>query len=393
MDADGPLRPDLLAAILAPFADLGAGFGLGVEDTTGRLIASAGPVPPAAGAARAVGPTARPAVDDPRVSNEIRSDDRVIGRVTAWGPDAAGRAVAAGVEAIAVALGVLVDERRARTAAETALLEAGAEAAAERHRRIDDELALGRTIQRSFVGLVGPDIPGYDLACHYEQAAEVGGDFFDLFRPLRRGRPLSVVVADVTGKGVAAALLMAFARPVMHAAIDNASGPVDALERANRVLRERRSSLFITALCGSLTLSTGRLRLANAGHEPPLIVRRDGSPIEPMEASGSLLGAFTSLDLVEAATELAQGDIAVFYTDGVTDARSLAGDRFEDARLLEAIEAARQGSAGDVVDSIRRAVEAFQAGMAPADDITIVAIGRRAKRVYRGRRVVQPAMG
>ncbi|MEX1168704.1 MAG: PP2C family protein-serine/threonine phosphatase [Chloroflexota bacterium] len=380
MDSDGLLQADLLAAILAPFAGLDPELGLIVEDASGRLIASAGPVAPTADPARATGGAARAPAEVPRASHEIRSGGRVIGRVTARGPGAATPAVAAGVEAIATALGALVDERQARTAAESALMEAGAEAAAERHRRIDDELALGRTIQRSFVGLVGPDIPGYDLACHYEQAAEVGGDFFDLFRPLRRGRPLSVVVADVTGKGVAAALLMAFARPVIHAAIDHARGPVDALERTNRVLRERRSSLFITALCGSLTLSTGRLRLANAGHEPPLIVRGDGSPIVPMEAYGSLLGAFPSLDLVEAVTDLAPGDTAVFYTDGVTDARSLTGERFEDARLLGAIEAARHGSAVDVVDSIRTAVETFQAGMQPADDITIVAIGRRARR-------------
>ena len=196
----------------------------------------------------------------------------------------------------------------------------GTEAAAERHRRIDDELALGRRLQRSFLTLDAPEAPGYDLASHYEQAHEVGGDFFDLFRLLRRGRPLSVVVADVTGKGVAAALLMAFARPVIHAAIDHASGPADALERTNRVLRERRASLFITALCGSLTLSTGRLRLANAGHEPPLLVRGDGSPIAPIEGGGPLLGAFPSLDIAETSTQLASGDIVVLYTDGVTDA-------------------------------------------------------------------------
>jgi sigma-B regulation protein RsbU (phosphoserine phosphatase) len=197
-----------------------------------------------------------------------------------------------------------------------------------------------------------------------------------------------VVVADVTGKGIAAALLMAFARPVIHAALDNASGPADALERTNRVLRERRASLFITALCATLTLSTGRLRLANAGHESPLLVRRDGSPIEPMEGSGPLLGAFGSLDLVETVTELQPGDIALLYTDGVTDARSATGERFEDDRLYRAIEAARGGSAHDVVVSIRDSVNAFQAGTLPADDVTVVAIGRRARAVRRPRRPV-----
>ena len=154
-------------------------------------------------------------------------------------------------------------------------------------RRMDEELAQGRRLQRSFVSLTPPDVPGYDIAAHYEAAREVGGDFFDLFRLRRRGRPLSVVIADVTGKGIAAALLMAFVRPLLHAAIDHTTGPADALERTNRILvEERRSSLFITALAGRLDLRTGHLRLANAGHEPPLIIRADGSPPTWLEGAG-----------------------------------------------------------------------------------------------------------
>jgi sigma-B regulation protein RsbU (phosphoserine phosphatase) len=120
-----------------------------------------------------------------------------------------------------------------------------------------------------------------------------------------------------------------------------------------------------------------------------LIIRHDGSPIATIEGSGSLLGAFPSLELAESVTDLAHGDVAVFYTDGVTDAQSLSGERFEDARLFGAIEAARTGSAGDIVDSIRGAVEDFQAGMTPADDITIVAVGRR--RLGDRRRAARPA--
>ena len=109
----------------------------------------------------------------------------------------------------------------------------------DRARRIDEELAHGRRLQRSFVSLVAPDVPGFDIASHYEAAREVGGDFFDLFRLRRRGQPLSVVIADVTGKGIAAALLMAFSRPLLHAAIDHTTGPAEALERTNRILVER----------------------------------------------------------------------------------------------------------------------------------------------------------
>ena len=266
------------------------------------------------------------------------------------------------VGALAAAIEGLVAERAAREAAEAALASART-VADDRARRIDDELVLGRRLQRSFVAIVPPDVPGYDLASHYEAATEVGGDFFDLFRTRRRGRPLSVVVADVTGKGVAAALMMAFARPLLHAAVDHSTGPAEALERTNRVLvEERRSSLFITALCATLILPSGRLRLANAGHEPPLLVRRDGAPVEPIEVAGPLLGVFGSLGLFEAEVELGPGDVIVFYTDGVTDARASSGERFEERRLLAAIEAARNGTAAhEIVESIRGAVTEFQA--------------------------------
>jgi hypothetical protein len=348
-------------AVLAPYRELSGELSIVIEDAGGHRVAGTcpDPTPPDA------------------IAREIGAGPFAGGRVVAWGPLAMSALAVASIESLAVALGIAHTIGR------------GGIADIATARRIDDELALGRQLQRSFVGLVGPEVPGYDLACYYEQAHQVGGDFFDVFRRLRRGRPLSIVVADVTGKGVAAALLMAFARPLMHAAIDNSSGPGDALERTNRVLIERRSALFITALCASLALSTGRLRLANAGHEAPLIVRRDGSPIAAIEGSGSLLGAFPSLDLIESATDLAHGDVAVFYTDGVTDAQSLNRERFEDARLFEAIEAARGGSAGEIVESIRGAVERFQAGMTPADDITIVAVGRR--MLGARRRTARPA--
>ena len=341
-------------SILAPFRDVSPALSVAIEDADGKRVAGTSTDPVPAGA----------------IEREIVAGPLARGRVVAWGPSVGSSLALASVASMAVALGI------AHTVRSAGIADADA-------RRIEQELALGRQLQRSFVGLVGPEIPGYDLACHYEQAYEVGGDFFDVFRLVRRGRPLSVVVADVTGKGIAAALLMAFARPLIHAAIDNTTGPAEALERTNRVLRERRASLFITALCGTLTLSTGRLRLANAGHEPPLLVRRDGSPIVPLEGSGPLLGAFSSLDLVETVATLDPGDAAVLYTDGVTDARSATGERFGDDRLLAAIETARGGSAAELVESITGAVNRFQGGTLPADDVTLVVIARKVRGARR----------
>jgi sigma-B regulation protein RsbU (phosphoserine phosphatase) len=338
-------------AILAPFRGVEPALSVVIEDAHGARVAGTSPDP----------------VPPEGVAHEIVSGPLAGGRVVGWGSSAGMPLANASLASMAVALGIAHTVRNAGIA----------DAAASR--RIEQELALGRELQRSFVGLVGPQIPGYDLACHYEQAYEVGGDFFDVFRLGRRGRPLSLVVADVTGKGIAAALLMAFARPLIHAAIDNTTGPAEALERTNRVLLERRASLFITALCASLTLSTGRLRLANAGHEPPLLVPRDGSPVVALEGSGPLLGAFPSLDLVETVATLAPGDAVILYTDGVTDARSATGEHFGDDRLLGAIETARGGPAVAIVESITGAVDRFQGGTPPADDVTLLVVARRAR--------------
>ena len=337
-------------AILAPFRDIGASLSVVIEDAAGERISG----------------TSTMAPPPDRIARDIVAGPFAGGRVVAWGSSIDTPLAVATVESLAVALGI------AHTVAGAGIADVVAA------RRIEEELAHGRRLQRSFVSLVAPEVPGYELASYYEAAREVGGDFFDLFRLRRRGRPLSIVIADVTGKGIAAALLMAFSRPLLHAAIDQTTGPADALERTNRILvLERRSSLFITALCARLDVGDGLLRLANAGHEPPLLVRRDGSPVTTIEGSGPLLGAFERLHLPETVTQLDPGDVVVFYTDGVTDARSAAGERFEDDRLVAAIEAARGGSTGEIVESIHGAVDRFQAGLAPADDVTVVAIGRR----------------
>jgi len=343
--------PELdLDAVVAPFRGLEPGLCLAIEGADGTPISSTALGGPAADA----------------VTRQIEGGALAGGRIRVWGAAAAGGLGAAVAESLAAAL----------AAAPITDLAIAAQHAADA-RRIEEELAHGRRLQRSFVSLIPPAVPGYDIAAHYEAAREVGGDFFDLFRLRKRGRPLSVVIADVTGKGIAAALLMAFVRPLLHAAIDHTTGPAAALERTNTILvEERRSSLFITALAGRLDLPTGRLCLANAGHEPPLIVRADGSTPTWLEGAGPLVGGFQRLDVPEVSVHLEPGDLALLYTDGITDARSPAGERFDEWRLLEALEASRGRSAQEVITALADTVCQFQEPSAPADDITIVAIRR-----------------
>ncbi len=323
---------------------------------------------------------------DGNVHADIVADGELVARILATRGSVAGPALQPAIDALAVAVGELVVEIRARIAAERALRDHRSQDAATALGTDSAELAKGRRQQRSLVSLVPPDVPGYDLVSHYAAAREIGGDFFELFRLPRRGRPLGIVIADVTGKGLDAALLMAFSRPVMHSALNAARGPADAIERTNRVLvEEHRGTLFITALCAVLQPGTGRVRIASAGHEPPLLVPGDGGPIKPVGDVGVLMGAFASLGLPETEIDLAPGDMLVFYTDGVTDAVAPSGERFGDERLGTTIAEARTGSAHEVVATIRDRVQAFQGAAEPADDLTLVAIRRRPGRGRRPR--------
>ena len=242
---------------------------------------------------------------------------------------------------------------------------------------VADGRAQARLAQRSFVSLRGPVVPGYDLASHYEAAREIGGDFFELFQVQRRRRPVGIVIADVTGKGIGAGMLMAFARPVIHAALDASPGPAEALEQIVWSSSTRSAvACSSPAIAGVLDVTAGRLRFANAGHEPPLLVPGDGGLIDAVEGGGVLLGAFRSLGAPEVNVRLRPGDSLEVCTDGVTDTIDHQGERFGDPRLLTTIEAARRGSAHDIVAAVRPAVADFRGNVPPADDITIVVIGR-----------------
>jgi sigma-B regulation protein RsbU (phosphoserine phosphatase) len=329
-----------------------------VEDMDGRVIAAAG----------------TPSDDAPVASvHEIRCGPgkAAIGRVVGRGDGPIVEAVVASLTNALAALAGTTHEHAP-----------GGDAA----HRLEAELALSRRIQRSLIPLTPPVLRGFEVATHYEAAREVGGDFFDVFTLRDRAGRAGIVIADVTGKGIAAALMMAFARPLIRSAMDQARDPILALERTNSILvQERRSALFITALAAVLDLRTHVLRLGNAGHEPPLIVPAGGRPIDWLTGSGPLLGAFPSLGLVPCELTLAPGDLVLLYTDGVTDARAASGERFGDDRLIAAVEGARDGTARDLVNGVVAATRAFQGDMPPADDVAMVALRRDPAAARRGR--------
>jgi phosphoserine phosphatase RsbU/P len=192
-----------------------------------------------------------------------------------------------------------------------------------------------------------------------------------------RPRALGVVIADVSGKGIAAALLMAFLRPVIRSALDHTGDPVEALERTNSILvNERRTGLFVTVICGVLDLESGVFTFANAGHETPLLAPGLGDEPRWVEGCGPLVGVFGRLDLNAERVEIAAGDRLVLFTDGLTDAASPRGDRFGMDRLRTTIAASCVGGAEETARSVIDSVLAFQGDADPSDDLALLVLRR-----------------
>jgi len=239
---------------------------------------------------------------------------------------------------------------------------------ADREHRQQD-LTLARTIQLSSLPVRLPDCDRYQVFTRITPAREVGGDFYDSYR-LADGREV-VTVADVSGKGVPAALFMMRAKTALKMAIVEANGELaDAVALANRQLCENNEGeMFVTAWVGVFDPSTGEMKFVSAGHNPPLVRRRDGS-VEWIRPRPSLVLA--AMDIAKYRVEsltLSAGDSLFAYTDGVTEAQNAKGELFGESRL----EAALKESGPLFVEAIGKAVAEFVDGAEPSDDITMLA--------------------
>ena len=240
--------------------------------------------------------------------------------------------------------------------------------------RIAEEMRLARDIQANLLPSRAPTVTGYEIACCGVPARSVGGDYYD-FIPLDESR-LALCVADVSGKGMPAALLMANLQATIRSqALANAS-PSECARRANRLLfHSTDSRCFVTCFYGLLDLATGRLSYSNAGHDHPLVVRRDGARTA-LETGGLLLGMLEESGYQEASVTLGPGDLLLLYSDGITEALDPENRMFGFEALATVAGRARGGSAQHIVDAIMSAVTAHARGRAQADDLTLVAVRR-----------------
>jgi serine phosphatase RsbU (regulator of sigma subunit)/putative methionine-R-sulfoxide reductase with GAF domain len=246
--------------------------------------------------------------------------------------------------------------------------------------RLQHEIELARSIQASFMPECCPHLEGWQLAVEWRAARGVGGDYYD-FIPLDAQR-LGLVIADVSDKGVAAALYMALSRAVMHAAaLSYPHSTAEALRHVNQVLMEdTRSGMFVSMFYAIVDLSTGRLSYARAGHNPPLLLRAHEKSVSMLAPAGMVLGVADDAGLIEETTTLAPGDVLLLYTDGVTEAINEHEEEFGLERLERITNSALGQSAGAQVSLVDAAVRVFTGERPQFDDFTLVVLKREEAR-------------
>lgn len=254
--------------------------------------------------------------------------------------------------------------------------------------RLEEELAVARRIQELFLPRTLPELPGWQLAAFSRGAEAVGGDFFDCI-PLPHGR-FGLVVADVCGKGVPAALFVALTRSLLRAAsqapwafqgeqaTDSDSVLAGALWLVNDYLTREHSDsyMFTTLFYGVLEPQTGQLSYVNAGHNPPLILSADGTTLRELEATALPLGISASQDYTAAQITLAEGEIFVAFSDGITEAMNMAEEAYGDERLQAVLQSHAGATAVDLLNIIAHAVAMHVAGAPQADDMTLLVVHR-----------------
>ena len=204
-------------------------------------------------------------------------------------------------------------------------------------------------------------------------AKEVGGDFYDVYR-LDDGR-LGVVIADVSGKGIPAALFMMVCRTLLKGIAIGMGSPGDALTEANTLLHaENQASMFVTVFYGVFDPRTGSLTYANAGHESPVVRRVDGTTEELPFTGGVPLGIVDDMTFDEGKSALAPGEFAFLFTDGVTEAQNTSEEEFGNARVHDTIAGAEPGAARDAVDTLVRRVVQFSGEAEQFDDLTCLVL-------------------
>ena len=239
--------------------------------------------------------------------------------------------------------------------------------------RREFEAETARDIQQSFLPESPPKIEGFELAALSLPAQEVGGDFYD-FIPLSQDK-WGIVIADVSGKGMPAALFMALSRTLVRANAAGSPGASEAIQIANKLIsQDARSGMFVTLFYAILDSKRKHLNYVNAGHNPPLLLKEGTRGVVLLEAKGIALGVLDDIELEQRELELVPSDMLVLYTDGVTEAVNEKEEQFGQDRLIEVVERSVDLPARDLINKLREKVTDFAQGQPQFDDFTVVVL-------------------
>jgi serine phosphatase RsbU (regulator of sigma subunit) len=250
--------------------------------------------------------------------------------------------------------------------------------------RMERELQMALNVQTGLLPDNVPQLDGWDFAAQWQPARQVSGDFYD-FIPLKGaghtlfwGEPaLGMVIADVTDKGMPAALFMAFTRSIIRANIHQVSSPAEGITHANQLICEESTrGLFVTLFYGQLNPETGDLIYVNAGHNPPLFYHAKTETLERLMPTGIPVGVVEDFEYKQEHVALEPGDFIFCYTDGITEAVDSDNQEFSLARLEKVVLANRYASADKLIQAVEHAVDEFTPEGSKFDDTTTIVIQR-----------------
>jgi sigma-B regulation protein RsbU (phosphoserine phosphatase) len=246
--------------------------------------------------------------------------------------------------------------------------------------RLEKELDMARRVQMSLLPRRMPEVPGWEFVARWKPARQVGGDYYDMIRT--ESGQIGLVIADVTDKGMPAALFMAFTRSIIRSNLDNTPFPASGITRANRLIcQESDNGLFVTMFYGLLNPNTGELTYVNAGHNPPILVSTSGSTptysTTWLTNTGMALGIQEDAIYKQGSVMLNHGDFIAMYTDGVTEAMDAGDEQFGMERLQRVLLENQDKPATEIASTLERSLDQFTGGLPPNDDITIVITKRK----------------
>jgi len=247
--------------------------------------------------------------------------------------------------------------------------------------RMERQLQVAHRVQSSLLPKEIPQVPGWEFAACWKPARQVSGDFYDFIPKSKEG--LKLVIADVTDKGMPAALFMALTRSIVRASIDQSTSLAEGITRANYLICNDSSlSMPVTLFACQLDLIKGQLVYVNAGHNPPLYYKAQENKFFNLTRTGMFLGFDEETNFVQEAIQLMPEDLIVCYTDGVLDATNDQGEAFEMDRFLAILNENVTASAKDLLEAIEKAIVEFTGDFLLYDDVTVLIIKRVGAEQY-----------